>query len=409
MKKLYLLPLLFLQVLTSCKDGEDDPTPQLEPQIPSVSFNFRLDPQPEGTEEYELVVSQKDGEVLLDTVIAARTEHTLKVKSADTKFDVTTIYSNPADSKHAIRTYVQVNPDNWHIDERISRTVWSETVPATITYANIPYDGDTRFAAKQNTGTTFSWPYSTGSLRVSYSRLLPTDLTYLLVPSLGKYIFAEVTSPETHVDFSNAITAEARKYTWPTGVTNRASVLLGYTKAGDYSKTMILYLQNRRPEDTYDVLFPTTVIEEFESILNYTDADGYRHNYVKSGTTVPTEMPFIPKSDFTVTKSEANDFQIQFAENKPTTYTMLWESGELNASWRIFASPEETGFKPEDFLENLSAVFLEGKNLGGFALKNLISQKAEGYSHQSINDYNNTPEAYLRKELREYRGITKTF
>lgn len=151
------------------------------------------------------------------------------------------------------------------------------------------------------------------------------------------------------------------------------------------------------------------MIKEFELSLFYKDAEGYRHTYYHSGASVPTEMPFIPKSDFTVTKAELNDFQIKFAEDKPTTYTMLWESGDLHASWRIFSSPEETAFKPKDFLENLGTVSLEGKSVSGFTIKNLSSYKAEGYNHQSMNDYNNNPEAYLRKDLREYREIRKDF
>lgn len=300
---------------------------------------------------------------------------------------------------------MQVNSDNWHIDERMSRKVWDETEQATIIYANTPHDWDTQFAGKQNNGGHFSW--RNGNLIVEYSRLLPTDLTYLLVPSLGKYIFAEVNSPETHVDFSNAETAVKRKYNKPAGVTDFTSVLYGYTKAGDYSKTMMLTLSG--PGDDYDLQFPTTVIEEFQVMLLYTDAEGYRHSYTHSGPTVPAEMPFIPKSGFTVTKSEANDFQIQFGEDKPTTYTMLWQSSDLGASWHIYSSPEETAFKPKDFLENLGTISLKGKNVSEFAIKSLSSYKAANYSHQSMSDYNNNPEAYLRKDLREYREIKKNF
>jgi hypothetical protein len=384
------------------------PTPQPDPQVKAVPFSFRLDPQPEGTEDFELIVSQKDGEVLLDTLIAARTEHGLTVKSADTKFDVTTIYSDPATSKYSMRTYVQVNPDNWHIDERISRTVWGEKEQATIYYTNVPGSLDNlQFTGKQSAGAGYS--YSGGNLRLNYDRLLPTDLAYLLLPESGKYIFTEVTSPETHVDFSNANTAVKRKYNKPAGVSKFVSILYGYTEAGDYSKTMILTLANSSPDLDYDLQYPTTVIKEFQLNLSYTDAEGYRHSYFNSGPTVPTEMPFIPKSDFTVTKSEANDFQITFGEDKPTTYTMLWESGDLNANWRIFSSPEETSFKPKEFLENLSTVSLEGKSVSGFTIKSLFSYKAEGYTHQSMNDYNNNPEAYLRKELRESREIRKGF
>lgn len=213
----------------------------------AVSFNFRFDPSPEETEIIELIVSQKDGEVLLDTLIAARKEHALVVKSVDTKFDVTTVYSDPATSKYSMRTYVQVNPDNWHINERIKLIELGETEPATLYYDNIPYWWDMQFATKQN------WDYSArdseqgAGLIVEYDRLLPTDLVYLLLPYIGEYIFTEVTSPKTHVNFLGASKAVKRKYNRPAGVTEFGSFLNGYTKAGDYSKPMKLYFSYNHP------------------------------------------------------------------------------------------------------------------------------------------------------------------
>ncbi|PRY10889.1 hypothetical protein CLV24_11216 [Pontibacter ummariensis] len=397
--------LLSLAFLGCNKDKDPTPSPKVE--VKDITFNFRLDPMPAATEKFELIVSQKDGEVLLDTLLAPRTAHALSLKSADDKFNITTIYSDPATNKYALRTYIQVNPDNWHIDENISYSEWGETERATIHYTNAPYWDGIQFTGKQ--GGTFGATYSGGSIILKYQRLLPTDLTYLLLPESGKYIFAEITSPETHVDFSHASTAVKRRYTKPAGATDFISILFGYTKAGDYRKTMTLTLSG--PGSDYDLQFPTTMIEEFETRLLYTDAEGYRHTYVHNGATVPTEMPFIAKSDFTVTKYEANDFQIKFGENKPNSYTMVWNSEDTNldGKWNIYLSAAETAFKPKDFLEKLNAKSLKGKSLAGLSLNSLTSYQAKDYTHQSMQDYYNTPELYLKKALREYRTIQRYY
>ncbi|WP_162055956.1 hypothetical protein [Pontibacter pamirensis] len=411
MRKLYLFPLLFSLALTSCKEGKHDPAPQ--PIGREVSFNFRLDPLPEETEDFELIVSQKDGHVLLDTVIAARTKHELKVNSDDTLFDVTTIYSDPATKKYSMRTYVQVNPDNWHIDDGIGIRTEEPRPNTTVYYSNAintnnyPSHGSVHFGARQVELSRISFlGKSADTLKIEYGRKFATDLTYMLMAEQGKYIFAEVTSPEAHIDFTNTGTAIKRKYSRPDGVPPLTSALFGYTKAGDYTHPISLYLSSRNPAE-YDLQFPQTLIEEFEVILSYVDRQGYMHKYWHVGSTVPEEMPLLPKSDFTVIKSKFSDFQVQFGEDKPSTYNLLWRSStaNLNAEWQVFLSPEETAFNMEGFIEKLSPASLEGKTLSDFRLFRVLSHTAKDRTHQSMHDYLNNPEAYLRKELRQYRRI----
>lgn len=410
MKKLYLLPLLLFISLSSCNDETDYPIPRpevpvSEPEVKEVSFDFRYDPLPEGTENIELIVSQKDNVVLLDTLISARTNHKLMVKSSDTKFDVTTIFSDPATDKYTIRTYVQVNPDNWHIVEGITHLVRGETEPATIYYTNLP-EGKWTFTGEQ----TFEWggKYDDGEMILHYDRLLPREMTYMMIERIGKYILAEVTSAETHVDFSNAKPTATQKHVAPEGATRYSSGVLGYPKAGDYNKFMLLYLTSAPAE--HNLQYPPTGIEEFELNQFYVSSDGYSHNYFTVGPTIPAEADyFLPASDFTLVKSDFNDFQISFGQDKPSTYTMEWdyESTNLNANWQIFLSPEETAFNPQEYIERLNSASLKDKDLSGLSLTRVVSRTAENYNHQSMHDYLNNPEAFMRKEQRQYRLVSK--
>jgi hypothetical protein len=343
-----------------------------------------------------LIVLQKDGKVLLDTLLATSKDHALKVRSDDAKFDFTTIYPDPAISRYYIDTYVQVSKDKWHLNKSSVPVSWGETELATIDYSNIPYDMLFHFESIQISEWGSSW--SNNNQTIQYNRLLPTDLVYMLLPKHRKYMFTEVTSTKTYVDFSKASTAGIRKYTKPAGVTNFSSLLFGYRKAGDRTSRMLLYLP-LLPSEEYDFQFPTTVIEEFDLSLSYTDAEGYHHKYSHTGKTIPAEMNFAAKSDFKVTKSEVNDFQITFGEDKPSSYSTFWEAdADLKAHWNIYFSPEETAFQPKTYLEGLKAEWLAGKDLSSITLHSVYSQKAITSSESSpIN------------EIKQSRTIIKTF
>ncbi|MCJ8165416.1 hypothetical protein MKJ04_11230 [Pontibacter sp. E15-1] len=414
MRKSYLLPLLLILALTSCNEGKDNP----EPEAKAVSFNFRLDPLPEATKDFELILSQKDGKVLLDTMLTGRTSHALTIKSNDTKFDVTTVYQNPNTTAYSMRTYIQVNPDGWHIDEQLTNWEEDKSRPTVVNYTNVnPFKGPSvQFGAMHAELYRSQFVgQNDDMLRVEYNRQFPTDLTYLLLPEQGKYIFAEVTSPVTYVDFSNAATAVKHKFinSTPDGVYGSYLVgLYGYPETGNEKNRVTLYVSANNPPE-YDLQYPPTGIKEFlliVSYLKYQNNKGYRHDYYHIGPTIPTELPFIPEADFSVAKSQFNDFQIQFAEDKPSTYSTMWSSWEnVRADWVISVSPEETAFNPQGLLEKLRPTLLKDKDLSGFRIYRTMTRTAKGYTHQTMNDYLSNPEAYLRMEPKQFRNVYTYF
>ena len=428
MRKLYLLPLLFLLCLASCKDEQDIPVPQPEPEAPvpdepkqepearEVPFTFSFTPSrysydSEVATEFELIVSQKDGKVLLDTLVAAGKNHGLSVRSEEDKFDVTTVYLDPATLNYVMRTYIQVNPDNWRVNQSGLRAIQGKE-PARIHYTNIPTGASTdyslttqvKFSGKNPTGYATDWDYR-GNLSVGYARSLPTDTAYLLLTDLGKYIFAEITPGEPRVDFSGAKTAVKHQFDIPAGVAQPYSFLVGHFKKGKYNQHMTLYFGSGGED--YHLQYPTTVIEEFNLNVTYSDVAGNSHGYYHIGESIPTDLGFLSEADFTVTKPEFNDFQIQFVEDKPTSYYMSWNSEELKVDWRIYLSPEEATLKLKDYLQGLNVGYLEGLDLSGFSLRDVLTYKADGYTHQSLHDYLNDPDAMQRYELKQYRTIYK--
>ncbi|WP_242917814.1 hypothetical protein [Pontibacter liquoris] len=370
------LSILLLTLLLGCDtEKESAPVPEPTPTTKTFDFSYRYDPDSPEIKEFELAISQKDGKVLLDTLLATGKDHALKVKSKDAKFDFTTIYFNPALGRYSVATYIQVNKNQWHIDETSKPVVRGATEPATIYYSNMPNDALYHFESKQPGSWVAIWDTDTQTIK--YRRLLPNDLVYMWVPGYKKYMFTEVTSAETYVDFSKANVAEVRKFVRPAGVTNLGVTLFGYTKAGDPNSKLLLYFPFL-PSKEYDLQFPSTVIEQFDLYIGYTDAGGYFHSYHHIGQTIPTAMDFAATSDFTVIKSEIDDFQIQIGKDKPDRYFTFWQAEQdaLRAQWYIYFPTDDTALKPKTFLENLKTKSLAGKDLSLFRPKNVYSEKA---------------------------------
>ncbi|RDV10747.1 hypothetical protein DXT99_25915 [Pontibacter diazotrophicus] len=409
MRKLYLLTLLLTLALTSCKEAEG-PAPQPELKLPAVTFNFRYDLVPYEAEEFELIVSQKDGKVLLDTLIAPRVRHELVVESEETKFDVTTIYLDPTSKKYSMRTYVQVNPHNWHVTDYFGFYTGGASEACEIKFTNVPppvVSSYHLFKGKNPGGQTSNGWDDEGNLVIGYNRFLPADTVYLLMTQVGKYIFAPVTSELTEIDFSEAKPVVEHRLNVPAGMAWQGYSLDGYLSKGNYIHGLLIDFGLGE-----EVQYPSTLIEEYLLTVDYYDAEGCWHKYHHIGESVPTDLGYLTESDFAIAKAEFNDFQIRFKEDMPTSYYMEWGSEELKVNWRIYLAPEQTTFKPQDYLQSLSVGYLKGMDLSGFTLKDLTSYQADktkNYTFQSLHDYLNNPEAVLKHEMRQYRTIQKIF
>ncbi|MFD2247541.1 hypothetical protein [Pontibacter ruber] len=414
MRTKLLTGLLFIGTLLSCdseKDTAPAPAPAPEPApIKTFDFSFRYDTHMEGAKDFELILSQEDGKVVLDTLIAFNTDHKLRIKSGDTKYDLTTVLFNAPNNSYWVETYVQVNPDKWHLRYSMtSNTSPIEREKAEVTYTNIPNDKDMYFWSKGSTGYMATW--NAGTLKfANYTRSLPTDLAYIILPNYGKYMFTELTSNKTTVDFTEAGNTGKRKYTKPAGITNFRTYLYGYTKEDEKTKQN-LYSSLISLSNEYDLHFPPTGIEVYDLEVTYTDAGSYLHSYKYYGNQIPTEIDFAPTSDFSVSTSGFEDFTVTFTDDKPSIYNMYWAATDasFDARWNVYSSPEKSSFKPKAFLEGLKSKTLEGKNVSAFKLSYVRSQKMKDHSYQAILDIMANPALSLYKEVKQSRIIRKLF
>lgn len=410
MRLKFLLSVLMAAILVGC-DKENAPSP--DTSIKDFDFTFRYDAPLTTINQFELLLTQKDGKILLDTLLSTRTQHALTAKTNDSKLNLTLITLDAANrNMYSITTYNQVNPDKWHIIAGFTTEVNAPTLAGEIRYANIPYDAKAFFSSKQSNWTGLSWPNPAHNyLIANYNRLLSTDLAYILLPTHGKYMFTDASSDLMSVDFSNANTSTKLKYNRPANITKFRTFLHGYSKAGDYTHMQPLFNSDYMSSEAYDLQYPSTVIEEFELNVYYTDADGYQHRYYHIGSAVPQIMPFSEKSNFKVAKSDFSDFQVSFTDNLPSLYFSHWAlaTADVNANWYIYSSPEEVSYHPKRILEELKPKLLAGKSVAGFKLSSVQTIKAPNYTYQSYCDYYGSPEARARKAMKETQQIGKSF
>lgn len=405
MRKKLLLSIFAISALLGC-DKQQDPQPVAE----TSEFNFRYDTYPK-VENFELILTQNDGSVLLDTLLASHKNHSISVKSADTKFNVTTLLFDQASGWYDVKTYTQINPSNWHINSS-GTTTTSQREETKITYTNLPSDDSNMNFSSLNSG---SWGFMGfgNTFTVDFNRLLPSDKTYLILPNYGKYILTDITTTQKTIDFSEARNTIKTQYNKPAGITNFRASLYGYASGGLSNHRLRLFGGRARPTSEYDLQYPPTSFDLFDLNLYYLDSDKNLHFYIYKGiSTVPTEIEFLGEADFDVTSSEFNDFQITFDTNKPTIYSTLWTSTDttkLKANWKVYASPEDNKFKPRTFLEKLYSKSLADKPLPAFKLVFTASQKAKDRDYQEFLDHLLNPTVRKNDPIKHFREITTYF
>ncbi|MEJ8804312.1 hypothetical protein [Pontibacter sp. H249] len=408
-----LASFLLISILLGCdSEQETTPAPIPEPEK-TFNFSFRYDTQSEEANDFELILSNTDGKVLLDTLIAFNTNHSLRLKSGDTKYNLTTVIFDPVIDTYWIKTYIKVNPDKWNLQYYMISTEPVEEEMADITYINFP---NTDFYFRTKAITNYSGGFS-GSLfdntltLTGYDKLLPSDLAYIVVPAQGKYMLTEVTSKQTTVNFTEAGNTVKRKYNRPADITNFRTFVYGFTKEGDPKSRIELYSPIIKESEEYDLQFPPTGFEAFNLRMFYNDAAGYEHTYTYNVKEIPSEVELSPTSDFSVSKSGFEDFMIAFTNDKPSIYNVNWAADDPNyyMRWSIFNSPDETSFKPKAFLEGLKSKKLEGKNMSLFKLFSVSSRKDKDSNYQDILNFSADPSRSFYSEVKQDRVIVKHF
>ncbi len=417
---LCLLGLLFLLLMSCDQEVGSLPEPEAEHH-----FEIRFTPTfYDAIMEYEVLISQEDGAVLADTLLKVPGDHLLQVTSPYEKVNITTVakFMDIEPSFYSINTLVQVNPDKWNIRinyqdfYRVSAPPERPMVRSKIRYVNLPMYWD---PADLYSGVYFAAPNSIihrenhGSdyIEKTYDRTLPSSLTYLLLPELGKYFLKEVTTDQVTLDYAEAKNVIKHNFSEPKDMTLWYISLTGYPKAGVYKDPLALfssqlvelsYKDFKKP--SHHLMYPQEAFEEYELSGGVYDADSNLYTHYSIVKEVPTALSLVKKPHYNLTHTSFNDVRVDFPTQAPTHYQLLWsaESSAYTTKWLVQLPPELMAFNSEDFLKRLNPILLRDQHMNDFDLQYFSVTNATGFNYQDFFSYVFNLEELKKKKLKQY-------
>jgi hypothetical protein len=360
-------------VLSSCHKDKSNPTlpptpPATTDTVGTMKVSLFL---PYTTLNCELIISESNGKVLLDTIAPGQTTVNASLRTNATLVDLSMIsqYQPPI---YTIYTYKGVNPSGWKTAVAGSIPEISvkplTLVPADILFTHIPSTDRIQFS--QFVGSTFSYNYSAhfDSVDIGYGQV-PGNTSFLLIPDNSVYVVYKPRGVRDTVDCSTIGYDTATTASFPastnyglqtldllgiTDTTNTATVAYLYNYFGSGLSQQIMY-PSRTKMQAYilSAKFITQATNESYAIYNY-------------GSTVNTAINYPPASAYSINSAQTNKFSVTFNTAKPTYYTLALTNS--NIRWNFFASPDSSTVNPIGLLTAQNSKLLQGQNLSTVSL-----------------------------------------
>ncbi|WP_162426840.1 hypothetical protein [Pontibacter pudoricolor] len=417
--KTKLLYVSFMCLFLVGCDKSVDPVPASMNQ-----FNIKVNSPAPSITEYEVLISQQDGKLLLDTLLSSSVPvHTLQVKSEQQKINITTVtkYTDIDPAYFVVNSFIQVDPNNWQISDAFenfdlektyssstkSRSVIRYTLPVDNTVSE-PYNGK-YFAATNNYG--FSSIQSSGVLSVNYDRTMPSSMTYLLLPELGKYFFKEVSSGDVIVDQAEAGNVVKHNFILPQSFTFHSVNLFAYQQADSYTDPLELYntgsIRSNYPnfdKPSHHLMYPSQIFKEYELRVGLVDENQNLYLFYNIVKDIPTDLNSVTKPNYSIVNKTFKNFSIEFPKEKPTYYSLILtsERSKLYSTWLVQLPADITSFNAEEFLYNLSPKLLKNEDLSTFSPNRISLTSAAGYNYQDFFTYVFSPEKLKERKLKQY-------
>jgi hypothetical protein len=352
MKTLSTKLLIVLSVVLSfisCKKDKD-PSLQTKPQPTEHQANFSFVDN-FSSSNYELIVTDSNGTYLLDTILPVNKIAAAKFLSNETKFNITTIEFSD-NRYYNVKTYYQVNPSQWNINQNFVQVHQPKTVDLAkashLYFKNVP----------KLDPLLLSFPLYTGGNEGSYNPNANTVLmdynkpdpyySYVSIPSLGLYKFHQTAT--NHDTVSLAKMDSLVSITYPIGfdvTPYNTRELIGYTKKNDYSTYTRLWDDQYDYWKTYgDFMYPPTGVEQY--LLRYTVFDdNLRAHYTQVlSDKMPTTLEFLDDSYVNVINKDPNNFEIAFPKAKPSVYGLYFGSTSTDSlTWTVLLPANKTSLK----------------------------------------------------------------
>jgi hypothetical protein len=311
----------------------------------------------------EVIISESDGTVLLDTLSPFNGPLVATLKTNQSLVDFTYINYDSGGNDYYVMTYKAVNPSLWSSLE--PGQYWAPIGPMTPTtgavyYKNVPNVSLNYFWLNDYVGSSGGSITSQGPgyLGLTYTKYGDSNYVYLLFPESGLYNIHLPQSPTDTVDLSHMDTAVIMSFNVPAQYTVNSTTLVGIMDTTNYARSLILY-ENfpGLPEMEY----PAKGVQKYESSVSAQYGNNGYAGYFSYGDSVPSTIPFPAGPVYTITSPLYSEFTVQFNASTPTYYQSYWANSKVQ--WALNYSPDSANINPQKLLTSLNSKMLQGQDL----------------------------------------------
>jgi hypothetical protein len=409
--------------LATCTRDHNTPIPPTPPVTGKLNINTSYPDLTQTFTNFELIINEPGGKLLLDTVVPVNTQLTATLSTDATLVNATTIVYNPAYSQYDVYNYRGVNPSTWNIIsppqyyDLMRPTTYQSTSPATVVYTHPPAINDptslnnmlmSDFTQVDNLGVPYApsqVTYQPGvALTINYYNSGNNTL-YLLLPQLGLYNYHQYQSTLDSVDLTHMDTAVEVTYTKPASTYPVITFLRGFLDTTNPASSVLLF--SGPYTIPFDVEYPAKGVQTYELFYFAGNNSQELISFYCYGPSVPATLPFPTSPSYNIAANQSDSFNVQFPGLRPSLYAGNWLAGTTNLT--VYASPDSGVVHPLRFLNALNSKLLSGQSFGTPVAQSLTWQQLPGLDLAGELNYFFNPSLYPNVRLNGSLALTKTF
>jgi hypothetical protein len=411
---LTLLSALILSFsFSSCSKTNSSPSTTPSPVVGTMNINVSY---PAQGPQFELIISEPGGTVLLDTLAPTNTPIIAALKTNSTVVDLTTVLSQGGNF-FSVNTFKSINastltgltPGSYFI-----KTKLGTTTPSSLFYNNIPSGVISGFNSfvftnyPDNSATGSQASSTNNTIALNYLNYTG-NYAYMILPSVGLYNLHMQTNAIDTVDCSHLDTAIALTFNRPSPftVSSLYSSFLGIPDTTDLTKIMAftsLYTATNRPG--VDLQYPNVPVQKYELNVNATNASNDVVDYYCYTNTIPLTLPFPAETDYSLSSTTNDNFSVSFPNTAPTYYAAFLSSA--NILMAIYAPSDTSTIHPVTLLTNQKSKLLQGVSLSTLAVKTFEFENITGMNYAAFLSYITNPAAIQAKRISSAANLIKT-
>jgi hypothetical protein len=382
--KYRIIPLLiFIGIFSSCTDK--DPVDEIDPLAGYDSYSFNLVFSPLTSDivnpaKVELIITDKENGILLDTILDKYVQHTINYKSPEEKINLT--YIEKTTTIDFIVTYFDFSPMDWAISSVKTKFNYpcgdppqeEESEASTLRLINGP-------VAAYNLEVTSGGYSSVGwsdDLTVDYQRRISGEYFYYAADN-KQFFLGKLTSSDTTISLDQ--TQDLTELNYHFNVDYPLKIFFGsitaFPEVENRYKSLIVYANYDNLFEDDEIYYPqSTIIKNYYTTITSIDENRNEHLFFLSADHVPDQLDMIDKSDIIVTNTSLSEFSLDFSNLHPSYYSTVFKNDSVNVIQ--FLPPEINTYSPDSLISAIkNSSFLLGENLDNLTLSQLVIELAD--------------------------------